>query len=162
MLIDKVLQFATEAHEGQTRWNKKIPFIVHPIAVSKLAVDFAKKDYKAFQVEIDYLIIEILGLNHDIPEDVEKYKNKEELVVKKIKSLDTENELDDIDYNFLLSGLKVLNKNNYNSYLNFVLAAKLHPHAFYVKKADITHNLSDLTKGSMKDKYELALYILGH
>jgi len=72
------------------------------------------------------------------------------------KGLNTEDGLEIID------ALKILNKNNYSSYLEFTLAAKENYYARLVKIADIIHNLSDLTKGSMKEKYELALYILNN
>lgn len=46
------------------------------------------------------------------------------------------------------------------SYLDFILRAKLHPIGAGVKIADIKDNLRDLKRGSLRDKYILALHIL--
>lgn len=51
-------------------------------------------------------------------------------------------------------------RQNGESYLDFVLRAKKDPIGRVVKRADIMHNLSDLTPGSLLDKYKMAIYIL--
>jgi (p)ppGpp synthase/HD superfamily hydrolase len=164
-LLDNILQFATEAHKGQTRWKKEIPYITHPIAVADLAVEFAKnsKFNWAFE-EIDYAIIKIVSYWHDGAEDLEQYKDREDLIVENIEKLDVNKILNDRQLQDIYTSLHILNKHYYDSYLDFVLAAKVSTYAKFVKMGDITHNLSDLNqynkKGSMKDKYELALYIL--
>jgi len=38
--VELALTIATEAHKGQFRWDKKTPFIEHPIAVAKLVKEY--------------------------------------------------------------------------------------------------------------------------
>ena len=173
-LIEFAVEFATKQHEGQTRWDKT-PYINHPIAVMDLAIDFYRKDAFSLYGEFykiaaeqytgpikDYeSYIGIVALFHDICEDVENYKNKEyNLVYDFFAFLHKNSIIYHLDDYALILALRTLNKNYYKSYLDFILAAKSNSLAKIVKKADLTHNLSDLTKGSMKQKYELALYIL--
>ena len=41
-MIEKAREFATKAHEGQTRWDKTTPYITHPEAVANAVDDEAK------------------------------------------------------------------------------------------------------------------------
>jgi len=57
-IVDKALNFATAAHEGQTRKYDGMPYIVHPIAVAKLVKDMTDDEN---MVAAAYL--------HDVVED---------------------------------------------------------------------------------------------
>jgi len=58
--IQEALEFATERHKGQTRKGaEKIPYINHPIAVSKLLSEFGEKNSNLL----------IAALLHDVIED---------------------------------------------------------------------------------------------
>lgn len=41
-MIERAREFATKAHEGQTRWDKTTPYITHPQAVANAVDDEAK------------------------------------------------------------------------------------------------------------------------
>ena len=62
--------------------------------------------------------------------------------------------------NDVIDVVKILSKKSGESYKDFILRVCENKDAMQVKMADIKHNLSDLKKGSMKDKYELSLWII--
>ena len=164
-LLKKVLKFATEAHGLQTRSDGK-PYITHPIAVAKIA---AKEYFNVYfntspeTNEIEALILKIIALLHDAAEDVDQYKNNEDLIVSELKKLDTKEELREADWREICASLKRLNKNRYKSYKEYILGVNNYGYLDrFVKIADLKHNLSDLPPGTRRDKYELALAILTH
>lgn len=163
-LLDRVDAFAEEAHRGQMRWDKT-PYIEHPRAVAKLAVELYGDLWHSLDMDTDWyrrdcLILGILGKNHDVPEDCDKWINQERALTDHLISLDTDHELSEIDWECIYKGLRILNKHNHINYLAFTLAAKADFYSRIVKRADIRHNRGNLSKGSMLDKYNLALYIL--
>jgi len=92
---------------------------------------------------------------HDVAEDVKFYENNENLVIQHLfNGLAKDQELMAV----MVESLTILNKNRHKSYLDFVLAARDDKYALPVKIADITHNLSDLTKGSLMEKYFSVIY----
>lgn len=152
------LELATHYHKGQTRWDKNIPYITHPIAVSDSARDyFQNKHFGWFSQVYIYLnrpgeadvidIIEAVSLGHDILEDtiatseILRSSGLNEEVIKSIEAI-----------------TKKADKSE--SYLDYIMRVKKNPVARIVKICDITHNLTDLKNGSMRDKYFLAKYIL--
>ena len=152
-IVIRSLEIATEGHKGQHRWDKS-PYINHPIAVANIAVGLNE----SLGLGLKDDILRALGHTHDLPEDVKKYLNNELLVEEELFG-----HLAPIkDRATFSTALYALNKHRHANYLAFTLAAKAHPYARVVKMADLTHNLSDLTKGSMADKYKLALYILNN
>ncbi len=166
-LINVALEVATEAHKGQTRWDKS-PYINHPIRVAEIANFNCREEFGA--QTFDYQDLIITCLVHDLAEDVQIYVDKENLIIDEIeerynailKEHGKIKHVFNIDKRYFVSNLKKLNKHYYKNYLDFILAAKSSYISKAVKIADLTHNLSDLTKGSMKEKYQLALYILEH
>lgn len=154
---ERALDFATNAHTGQTRWDKNVPYITHPIEVARIAEEKWRAESEGSNskkfIDLWADCIYIVGIGHDIEEDTNFWARQ---------YLDIF--IGDFDFSYIekmLHSLNCLNKNNYSNYLDFVLAAKNNDFARYVKLADITHNLSDTKKkGSMMDKYLLAKYIL--
>jgi (p)ppGpp synthase/HD superfamily hydrolase len=155
-LSELSLEIATKYHAGQTRWDKKIPYISHPIKVAELAKELYPKFYGNCD-SLDIQFVESVALLHDVLEDCDI---TEEILLK---------ELDIYDKPFIyypatvLKSVKAITKNadkSAESYLEYILRAKSLPYSRVVKIADITHNSSDLKPGSMKDKYSLAKYIL--
>lgn len=140
-IIDKALEFATKAHEGQTRWDKKTPYITHPIAVAEIAKNFY---YDYFLSELYFDTVVAVSLLHDVIEDCGV--TKEQLT---------------LEFNEdIAKSVDRLSKKEDDDYLSFIIRAKNSNITKVVKIADIYHNLLDLKKGSMRDKYLLAKYIL--
>lgn len=115
-LTDLAAKIATEAHKGQTRWDKITPYIAHPAAVVRALIDEGHGEEEV-----------VVGWLHDVLEDTDV--TAQDLLDRGIPE-------------------------------HYILAVKDDLYAREVKIADIKHNLSDLKAGSMKQKYELALYIL--
>lgn len=159
------LEIATEGHAGVFRNDKKTPYIEHPKAVAKIAVE----EYLAYtskyfphligkdHVDDMVMLITIGAYFHDLIEDVEKWINKEAELV---SYLEERSGYILEEKTLLIDGLKRLNKHNFPSYLEFILAAMKNVISDWVKVGDLTHNTSDLGKGSLREKYVLSLYII--
>jgi len=165
-LIEKVTEHLIENFKGITRWDKSVPYHTHPLEVSRIAEsimgdyinnyeNWDKENKKSY-----LLVVQIVALWHDHAEDLEKYFNNIPLLIEELKEMDTDKELAFNDYIKIGHALHNLNKNNYDNYRDFVITARSYNISRIVKIADIKHNLSDLKKGSLKDKYLLALHIL--
>lgn len=155
-LTRMALAIATKAHEGQTRNDKKTPFITHPIAVANKAVELYRNE-GPIAMKRECELITIVGSNHDAPEDVAGFTNWTLLDQLKANNLIEYSEAILID-----NALNRLNKHNYPDYCAFTLAAKEFWLSAIVKRADIWHNSQTITKGSLADKYKLALWVLEH
>lgn len=132
-LIDLGLAVATEAHRHQKRNGTGLPYITHPVAVAEQLVRSLK----------------VLGLTHDVMED-----NPEEFPLSRIQ-----NQFDD----WVWTRLVVLTKRDneaYDEYLLRIIATRDWA-IWEVKRQDLRHNLSDLKPGSLRDKYRLAIRMLG-
>jgi GTP pyrophosphokinase len=133
-----VLEFATCAHAGQTRKFTGVPYITHPIAVASIAKGLAK--WKG----VDVSLLEKVALLHDVLEDTDV--TYEELVAAFGEEV--------------ASRVKILTKIPGETYLQAILRAKADTITTIVKYSDNRHNSSDLKPGSLKDKYEMSMYIL--
>ncbi len=60
----------------------------------------------------------------------------------------------------LIKSIYILTRKDNEEYLDYILRVSEDDNAKQVKIADLNHNLSDLKKGSMRDKYLMALHIL--
>lgn len=157
-LTPYALAVATRAHKGQTRWDKSVPYIVHPVAVASIANDLYDKEHAQFyEVSIarDKELLTVVAYLHDAEEDVEGF----DLIGELEKMVDAKL-INSSEKRFLHGSLINLNKNNFKNYLDFTLAAKNGWASRLVKRADIMHNLATTKKGSMRDKYLLALHVL--
>ena len=126
----KALELATKYHEGQKRLKSGLDYIIHPIAV---ADKFNNENYK------------IVSVLHDVVEDTEM----------------TIEGLIDLGFKgYIVNAIDLLTKKKDQNYLQYLMRLKENEMARDVKVEDIKHNLSDLERGNMKDKYLLALYIL--
>jgi (p)ppGpp synthase/HD superfamily hydrolase len=131
MNYEDALKFATEKHNGQVRKNSKIPYIVHPIAVS---MNFHSEGLR------------ILSVLHDVIEDTDATFDE----LRDIGLNET-----------YIGIIDVLTHKKQTTYLDYILSIKKHSMpATVVKIADIKHNMFDLEEGCLKDKYRMALYIL--
>lgn len=105
-------------------------FIIHPIAVA----DACHTN-----------MLKILGVSHDLLEDTKT----------------TLKELCSLGYSQrMLEALDALTHKNDDTYMQYILIVMMNKDARYVKMRDLRHNMSDLKKGSILDKYELAYHIL--
>lgn len=157
-LVKLSLEIATKYHAGQTRWDKNIPYINHPIKVSEIAAEIYPKFYGNCD-SLDKLIVKCVGLLHGVLEDCNV--THEQLYLELVDG--------ECDYNnqrialAIIENVRAITKNPeklVETYLEYILRVKSLPYSRIVKIADITHNSSDLKPGSMKDKYSLAKYIL--
>jgi len=166
-LLEKVKTKVIEDFKGITRWDKNVPYHTHPIAVADIAESIMGKYLVNFdnwdedEKRRSKIIVKIIGFTHDHTEDLDKYKGKLDKLIEDLKVLDEDKELLMGDWFKIALGLYGLDKNNFKNYRDFTLGAKSYVWSRIGKIADITHNTSDLRKkGSMLDKYLLALYIL--
>ncbi len=159
-LNEASLTVATNGHSGATRWDRRTPYITHPVAVARIAIELITTKFSWYNFTAEEIqLVTACAHAHDLAEDVERYKNKEELVARDIFQVAGYSHVTPLETQLIIA-LTNLNKHRHANYLAFVLAARGNRISRIVKTADITHNLSDLTKGSMKDKYLLALHIL--
>ncbi len=127
-MYDAALKVATEAHKGQTRWGGE-PYITHPIEVAKYF----------YEKEIDAKVVALL---HDVVEDTNL--TCEDLLIKGFPVN-------------IVNSIYAITKVKGELYSEYIERVSHNYLARIVKKADISHNLMNLKKGSMKDKYMLAL-----
>lgn len=161
-IIKKAIEFNTIAHKGQFRKDGK-EYITHPIAVMEISKVIGSKRILYYNHdESTRFIISILAIGHDAAgEDVEKYKNNEELYVEDLNKF-IGNKLDDYLKTQFITVFKLLNRNYSDNYFEYIMKIKGNYLATIVKLSDLAHNMSDLQEGSLKDKYRLAEYILTH
>tara|TARA_R110002094_G_C4832515_1_gene205557 strand:- start:68 stop:487 length:420 start_codon:yes stop_codon:yes gene_type:complete len=133
-LTDLAAAIATEAHKGQTRWDKRTPYISHPAAIARAMIQDKWSE--------DYIAVAWL---HDVIEDTSV--TAEQLLAAGIPA-------------DIVQSVETISKKDGQSYLEYILDVRQDNLAREVKIEDITHNMSDLKKGSMRQKYELAIYIL--
>lgn len=127
---DIAKDIATEAHKGQFRFDKVTPYIKHPEAVANLLNGQVEK---------------AVAWLHDVLEDTDV--TEDDLLKAGIPTL-------------LVHYCHILNKNNYDSYTEYIMNAKKYEVTKNVKIADITHNSSDRPTKRMKRKYEASLAYL--
>ena len=126
-------KIARKYHKGQKRLDGS-EFIKHPEAVVKMVTD---ENYG--------YSIQIVAWLHDILEDTNM----------------TEDKLLELGINpFVIQSIVAISKREDERYLDYILRCSNDDDAKAVKKADLRHNISTLKKGSLKDKYQLALYLL--
>ena len=130
LTYEHALEIATKYHEGQVRKFSGVPYITHPIAV---ADRFILTEHR------------IAAVLHDTIEDTD-------LTLNKLSELGASPET--------ITVVDFLTHDKDQSYFEYIICAKQNPTARVIKIADIKHNMSDLKKGCMRDKYELALFIL--
>jgi (p)ppGpp synthase/HD superfamily hydrolase len=129
-------RIAEQAHLGQTRKNGE-PYINHAIRVSEAAAKYSED-------------AAIVGMLHDVIEDSDT----------------TFEDLEKAGFDYTICwALSLCTHADSESYLEYILEIKKYANcrdgqiAMAVKLADIEDNLNG-AKGTLRDKYELARYIL--
>lgn len=124
-------QIARESHKGQKRPIGSEDYIIHPEAVVKLVGDNIK--------------LKIVAWLHDVIEDTD-------VSLRDLQDKGISQEL--------LDSINHISRRTFEPYNEYISNIKDNWIAREVKIADLKHNLSDLKKGNMRDKYELALACL--
>ena len=144
--LEATIEFATSVHEGQFRWDRKTPYITHPLKVMELV----KENFKKFHLPEDIYLDAALkvAVLHDVVEDTNV----------------TLEELELMGYRrIVVKGVESVTEKEGDSYLDKIMRAKKHTLGRIVKYCDITHNMSDLDrkkKKQMYDKYEVSKALL--
>lgn len=126
-------QIAREVHKGQRRTiGRREEYIEHP---KRVASHFSTEESK------------IVAWLHDVLED--SNMNSIDLIKKGISAE-------------LVNEIEILTKPQDHNYCDYILRIKRSKsiRSISIKIADIKDNLEKLDKGSLRDKYLLALYIL--
>lgn len=131
MNYKQALELATIKHDGQYRKGTHQPYITHPIAVTSKFEDETHR---------------IVAILHDTLEDTDL------TMYELIRDYRLSDEIED--------ALRAITRDPNETYLNFILRIKENKIATNVKIEDLKHNLSDLGKGNLREKYIMALYIL--
>lgn len=149
-IVDKAYLFAKERHEGQFRWDGKTPFIEHPLAVKKFAVEMVTEIMSnssiaavANMLDDTKEIVSVVALLHDTVEDTNTTISEiEQLFGKEIANV--------VDLLTHKSGVE---------YVDYIEALSENTIASIVKMADLKHNL-ETTTGNKRKVYQLArLYL---
>jgi (p)ppGpp synthase/HD superfamily hydrolase len=147
----KALEFASKAHSGQFRKYSKEPYVNHPIAVASIATNTFLDEMKEGACHTDVVeysnTLFVVALLHDTVEDCANVT---------IQKIEDEFGIEIAQY------VEKLTKVNGESYLQAILRANTTDVSRRVKIADLTHNISDLSNGPQRDKYQMALHILQH
>jgi len=129
--VELAEQIAREVHKEQKRTiGRREDYIKHS---ERVASHFSTEESK------------IIAWLHDVLEDSDLTSN--DLFN---KGIDTE----------LIRMIVILTRDKSESYLNYILRIKQFHQARIIKIADIKDNLEKLNKGSLRDKYIMALHIL--
>lgn len=123
-------KFAELAHKGQTRFGGNIEYITHPRAVANSLSD---------------PLMKCVALLHDVLKDT----NKTEEDMKRA-GISSE----------IIRYCKILNKNNYNSYPEYIKETRKYSVTQMVKIKDIEHNNNDKPTKNMKKEYMASLDFL--
>ena len=131
--VELCKRIATMAHEGITRKfgsDKDKPYIIHP---------------KRMTQQADSYFEECVCWLHDVIEDTDTTR------------------FDLLDHGVdedIIKAVESVTRIDGEEYLDFILRSKEHPIGRSVKILDINDNLQSLKKGSLRDKYLMALYLL--
>lgn len=137
---EEVMAFAKKAHEGQKRKSGE-PYITHPIAVANIAEQLWVYWYDETFPDTTLTKVALL---HDVIEDT---------------SVTYEDIAKEFGYE-IADYVLLLTKKEGDNYLQHIQRAGATLLTTVVKIADLTHNMSTLPEGTLKDKYRLAKYIL--
>lgn len=129
-MINKCLKIAEQAHEGQRRKFVDEPYVNHPTRMAN---------------RIDAPFYKCIALLHDVLED-------SDFTASDLLGWGVSPEIVEV--------VTTLTKTDGESYCEYIIRCLNDIHARTVKILDLKDNLSNLHRGSMRDKYELSLYML--
>lgn len=144
-----ILNFATKAHEGQTRKNSGLPYISHCKFVANAASEAVRKITDSACLEDQAFVV---GMLHDTLEDCPTIQESDIVEICSESGFQMQHSLDILEYVKLLT--RKSKEDNIIEYLNGIRSRFL---TKIVKISDLYHNLSDLKPGNLRDKYLLCL-----
>ena len=161
-LVTTAREIATEAHQGQTRWDGT-PYVSHPFAVEEMfAINNLRYQSWRFDTFLggpDKLALQrAVALLHDTAED--NPNNPKYALTETNLQVLFNNELTPHQLQFLHLTLTLLTKLKTEDYAMYIKRISADTNATIVKLAELIHNLSTLKPGSRKDKYQLAFLFL--
>lgn len=124
-------KIARRAHRRQKRQDGIEPYIRHPERVAKNCQLTESK---------------IVAWLHDVVEDTE-------LTLEDLRKAGFSKQIVD--------AVDAITHRDYESYISYILRVRANELACWVKMADILDNMTDNIGKSRREKYQLALYILG-
>ncbi len=143
---DKILKFATKAHEGQLRKFTSNPYITHPIAVAEIAVRMCTEKH-------DTEIVQSVAYLHDVIEDTN-------VTIDQLSVFLSTLELGILNHVIICDAVNKLTKKEPFDIIPYLDSIKDSPIARIVKLADLEHNMSDLKPSNLLDKYKLCQHFL--
>lgn len=146
-IIQKAADFARKAHEGQKRKDGK-DYFTHVEAVANIVNNsWTVEDHQKIWNNFKDDVIAAAYL-HDTIEDCGV----------------TKQQLIDEGFSHITAELvETLSKKESENYFDFIMRISKDRFSFgavAIKLADLSHNMSDLKEGSLKDKYRFAYYVL--
>lgn len=162
-LIDHYAKLAEIGHEGQFRSDGK-KYFTHAEAVANLVqrnqevIDYVNQFNITGDIQAGIII---LAYFHDLFEEVPDYFR---LIVTPDMQAKMQENPDNYFLNTVYSGVKAISKmeKGKEDYTDYLFRVKNHEWARMVKIADLTHNMSDLKPGNLRDKYSISKYFLEH
>lgn len=178
-IVDFSEKLAREGHAGQTRNDKKTPYIEHPLAVraaTQLAIYeyFESKDLAGFVINSEEAfiekafleskltrlefknIIQSVSLLHDVTEENPSFHQA--YLYNRFMDEGFDYEKDKVGD--ILFALLKITKNAGESYYDYLIGAKEHFASRVAKVFDIRHNLSQSPSPKKVDLYKLGIYFL--
>lgn len=170
-IFHQIYPICADAHKKQFRKDGK-PYMSHIDAVIENTWDVFMEDHIPYEhwkettnvLEFDLTLS--LAASHDVIEDQPDKVTVDQLnAIVQAHKEQANSHLYLYDENYFKRSLLAISKNvdgikTYDNYADYVQRVKKLKMARYVKIADLMHNLSDLTSGNLKEKYELTLHYL--
>lgn len=159
-VVGRAEEFARHAHAWQTRENGE-PYIIHPKAVYENLLKMIEEN-GIFQAPLGIInpyriIAKCAAWLHDVFEDNPELHLSTEKLEEILGLKSNEHTIIIVG---LLNVLNVLTKQPDEGYLSAIKRVMSNDIAVIIKLCDLKDNLKDAKKGSRKDKYQLAQFIL--
>lgn len=148
---------ASDGHKYQKRKDGK-PYMSHIGAVIELTYEGVSK--RCIYDEAKDLALSLAAV-HDLIEDQPDYSFEDVTdIIDRYYKKDLPVECIEFKDGLCAITKKEQGTKNYTNYVDYVTRVKNNFYARFVKIADLKHNMSDLSTGNLREKYELTLFVL--
>lgn len=153
--FNKAYEIASMVHKDQRRKDGK-PYMSHIDAVVIGTMEHVNAHSWGICDLEAFLIVAAL---HDAVED-HPDKVSFEMIEKEISELICSSS----KMAGIMGALRAITKlpKGQQKYSDYIMGVAANPYSRIVKIADLTHNMSDLSPGNMRDKYDLSLWVLNN